>query len=552
MRNQKRLTFWLITGIALGITLIAVMFFLLSSHRLDMPVHGTQRLDARMAEESRAQTKVLSVTLPEDFDETRSLLFKTTHTQLSVTVGRESIYTYDSSGKTSFMRSPGAVWHIVNVPKGSAGKTLSIFIHAVFEDYYGNDPVIRYGSREGCAMQIMTSSLPIVLINAIILFVGISCLMMHAFGRIRRSMVTKNSFLFIGLFALSIATWSLCQSGFLQFLFPNGPTLNLIDFFSFYIFPTCFNLFLASICKGKSETVFCALSAGYLLESALSTVLQFAGVMDMFRFLIFGHILMAINAVCVFVFVHVEIYRENNDIARKFRLPLYVVISFGVAELVTYYLNNFRQTSYFLPIGTVVFIVMLFTQLIQQYYASILEEQKMAYFKKLANTDMLTDVFNRNAYENTLRRLEEQEMELRTTCVVLFDINNMKEINDHYGHENGDLALKTCCRCILQAFGPEGSCYRIGGDEFVYLCNKSAHLTQAAARFEALIRQQARDLVFPFSVACGYASYNPATDRALRDVIRRSDEMMYRNKDAQKRSGVPFPLSTESAISVDK
>ena len=36
----------------------------------------------------------------------------------------------------------------------------------------------------------------------------------------------------------------------------------------------------------------------------------------------------------------------------------------------------------------------------------------MAYFKKLANTDMLTDVFNRNAYENTLRRLEEQEMEL--------------------------------------------------------------------------------------------------------------------------------------------
>lgn len=552
MGNQKRLTFWLITGMTSAISLIFIMFFFLSTHRLSMPVQGTEPLEAHIHEESHAQTKVLSITLPEDFEESLSLLFKTTHTAIDVTVGRERVYSFGKEETPAFMTSPGAVWHIVNVPKNSAGETLSIYISAVFEDYYGNDPVIRYGSHEGCAMQILTSSLPIVLINAIILFVGLSCLILHAFGWMRKNGLAKNSFLFIGLFALSIATWSLCQSGFLQFLFPNGPTLNLIDFFSFYIFPTCFNLFLASICKGKSESYFCMISGGYLVESLLSTILQFAGVMDMFKFLIFGHVLMAINAVCVFVLVHVEIYRENNDMARKFRLPLYVVISFGVAELVTYYINNFRQTSFFLPIGTIVFIVMLFAQLIQQYYASILEEQKMAYFKKLANTDMLTDVFNRNAYENTLRRLEQQEMELRTTCVVLFDINNMKEINDHYGHEKGDQALKICCRCIQSAFGPEGSCYRIGGDEFVFLCNKESHLSHAAAHFDELIRKEARELDFPFSVACGYACYNPATDHALRDVIRRSDEMMYRNKDAQKKSSARFPLSTQSAYSVDK
>ena len=165
---------------------------------------------------------------------------------------------------------------------------------------------------------------------------------------------------------------------------------------------------------------------------------------------------------------------------------------------------------------------------------------------------MLTEVFNRNAYEDRLRSLEQQELELQSTCVVLFDINNMKEINDHYGHECGDQALKVCCRCILTAFGNEGNCYRIGGDEFVYLGRFHDSLAQKAARFSEIVRQEAKALSFPFRVAVGYACYSPETDHALRDVIRRSDEMMYRNKELQKQHEMPFGFSTEKAALVDK
>ena len=551
MRNQKRLTFWLITGFALGVLLIALTFFL-SDSRVIMPTESTALLDGNIHEENQAQMKILTFSLPEDFDQSRSVMFKTTHTVVDVTVARQSIYSYGREGQPAFMASPGAVWHIVDVPRGSNGATMSIYISAVYEDYYGNDPVIRYGSREGCAMEILATSLPIVLINAIILFVGCSCLLLHSLGWLRNNMLAKNSFLFMGLFALSIATWSLCQSGFLQFLIPDGPSLNLIDFFSFYLFPACFNLFLASVCKGRCETYFCILSAAYLTESALSTILQFTGAMDMFEMLRMGHILMLVNIISVFLLVYYEIKKENNDLMRKFQLPLYVVVCFAAAELITYYVNDFRQTSVFLPVGTILFILMLFSRLIQQYYASLLEEEKMAYFKKLANTDMLTDVFNRNAYEDTLRRLEQQELELQTLCVVMFDINNMKQINDHYGHEKGDQALKICCRLIQQAFGPEGSCYRIGGDEFVYLCSKNKNLSQCAAMFDEAIRHEALNLDFPFGVAVGYACYNPEIDHALRDVIRRSDDMMYDNKKKQKSSLKAAELSTVTAVFVDK
>lgn len=48
---------------------------------------------------------------------------------------------------------------------------------------------------------------------------------------------------------------------------------------------------------------------------------------------------------------------------------------------------------------------------------------------------MLTEAMNRNAYENMIRYLDEQELELHTTGVVLLDLDNLKEINDNFGHE---------------------------------------------------------------------------------------------------------------------
>ena len=551
MHNQRRLTATLLLGVFLAVLLAGMMFFAFSAAHLDMSQPKTKLLTGSMNETRSAQTRILSIPLPEDFDTAQSLLFKTTHTIVDVCVGRETLHTCGHEGKPSFLKSPGALWHVVDLPEGSAGETLSIYITAVYEDYYGNDPVIRYGTHDGCVSHLLISTLPIALINAIILFVGIFCLILHGMGWLRKSGQARNSFLFVGLFAVSITFWSLCQCGFLQFIIPDGPTLYLIDFFTFYMFPACFNLFLASICKGKSESLFCGFAAAYLLESAVCTVLQFMGVADMFELLRIGHFTMAANVFGVFYLMRREAVREENEMAKKLLVPLYVVMCFAACELVVYYLRDFRETSFFIPLGTIVFIIMLACHLISQYYQTLLEEEKMAYFKKLANTDMLTEVFNRNAYEDRLRSLEQQEIELRTTCVVMFDINNMKQINDQYGHESGDMALKTCCRCILSAFGEKGSCFRIGGDEFVYLCHSRSDLAQCAALFSETVRREAKALSFPFGVALGYACYDAGKDSSLRDVMRRSDEMMYKDKEQQKRRMNAFNLSTENASCVD-
>ena len=113
----------------------------------------------------------------------------------------------------------------------------------------------------------------------------------------------------------------------------------------------------------------------------------------------------------------------------------------GAAELALYYIRNFETTSIFLPLGTMGFIVSLIWIQVYRYYDQYVQKQKIAYLQKMANMDMLTEAMNRNAYENMIKYLDEQEIELRTTGVVLLDVDNLKEINDNFGHEKGDEAL---------------------------------------------------------------------------------------------------------------
>lgn len=76
-----------------------------------------------------------------------------------------------------------------------------------------------------------------------------------------------------------------------------------------------------------------------------------------------------------------------------------------------------------------------------------------------AYTDVMTGLGNRTAF------IEEHAKERfgKGTAYILFDVNNLKMINDRYGHQMGDLAIGTEARYIRELFDSEGRCFRIGG-----------------------------------------------------------------------------------------
>ncbi len=161
--------------------------------------------------------------------------------------------------------------------------------------------------------------------------------------------------------------------------------------------------------------------------------------------------------------------------------------------------------------------------------------------KKILNPfrDEMTGAYSRNAYEELVKRLEKKPDRCKALHFAVCDVNNLKDINDIYGHKAGDESIVRCAAVLLEAASRTGGkVYRTGGDEFVVVSGKkfSDVLNEAVADAEHT------DSRYPFEIAVGYAEYNPYEDGAkpdIKSIIARCDKEMYINKNIKK-SGKKF------------
>ena len=516
MKTQKRL--W-IALIAFG--LFAIIFcrwvYVKDTVRENLSFNETVHLETSQAFENEIKTE--RMILPDEFRDQQSLLFKTTHTRVEIFLDGKEIYQYgEDKNAPEFMKSPGSCWHIVDIPKNSSGKTLELRILPTYPGYYGNELTISYGTRGECVLRILKDSFGTLLISCGILFAGmISLILFLSCMRTKNKMkfeVRNEILLNLGIFSLLIAIWSLDQCGFMQFLVPDGRTLYYIDFFSFLLFPIPFTFLIHDICKSKYRKGVMCLSILFMVNIALEVILQCAGIIDIFQLLSVTHILMMFSVIYTFIIIHYEAVKLENRAAREFKYPVYIIMTFGVMEMLMYYIRDFKKTSIFLPLGTLIFIISLIWIQVYRFYDQYVRKQKLVYLQKMANMDMLTEAMNRNAYENMSKYLDEQEIELKTTGVVLLDVDDLKVINDTYGHEKGDEALKLCYQCIRQAFKNEKNCFRIGGDEFAYVYHSEEkdQIPSCISILDRSLKEKTRDFVYPLSISSGYAYYIPDTD----------------------------------------
>ncbi len=158
----------------------------------------------------------------------------------------------------------------------------------------------------------------------------------------------------------------------------------------------------------------------------------------------------------------------------------------------------------------------------------------------LMHDDPLTHVRNRVAYEKYKSSLEEK-MVTNNECdfaIILFDINNLKMINDNLGHELGDEYIKNCCKLICTVF-KHSPVFRIGGDEFVAVLkgddynNRGSLIDTFRSSMDESIKNES--LVERVSIACGMAVMVGDTPEALNETFRIADERMYMNKAMMKK-----------------
>ena len=169
--------------------------------------------------------------------------------------------------------------------------------------------------------------------------------------------------------------------------------------------------------------------------------------------------------------------------------------------------------------------------------------------KKLADLmeqDALTHVKNRTAYDKYVKTFKTKfkDGEIKEYAVAYFDINNLKVVNDKYGHEAGDAYIRNSCKLICDTF-KHSPVFRIGGDEFLSIIYnddfKNREELLEGMKKEMEMRENSPERFSPaarVSIAAGIAVFDKKKDKDILSVVNRADVLMYEEKFRMKKGNV--------------
>lgn len=166
-------------------------------------------------------------------------------------------------------------------------------------------------------------------------------------------------------------------------------------------------------------------------------------------------------------------------------------------------------------------------------------KNEISNLKKYYSKDNLTNTFNKS---NGIRRLQLELNRTITqnapTTIAFIDVDNMKAINDTFGHCSGDKLLVSLGSVITSSIRKDDFVFRFGGDEFVIVFPNAdkEQATKIIKRIQESISaiNQKEKLPFYISISYGISEYNGNPKIKINEFIKNADIAMYQNKNLNK------------------
>ena len=186
--------------------------------------------------------------------------------------------------------------------------------------------------------------------------------------------------------------------------------------------------------------------------------------------------------------------------------------------------------------------------------AQIRQEQEYARnlsdARKMAVIDSLTGVKNKHAYVQWKEKINDgiNEGTQEPFAVVVCDINNLKAVNDLYGHKEGDVCIRNGCLKICKVFS-HSPVFRIGGDEFVVILSGEDYCqrTKLMEQINELPANRSKIRIGE-TIAAGMVEYDPHQHYSLSSVFEEADKAMYERKQRMKEAFSPDSEPSESDL----
>lgn len=475
-----------------------------------------------------ADTRKFEFSMQKIDNKERCIKFYTAHMEVRVYADNSLIYTIDSP-KPFYEKTPGAVWNFVEILSDT--EKVTVILQAVYPEVRQKAINFYIGNLEQMYNKILYGSGLDIVVSLIEMAIGVILILYWSIAHSRLEI--EHTILYFGIFSFMIGIWAFNESGTLMTIIPIRAACVLISAVSLMLMTPAFVRFVKCFWRVPDRWISDVICILAFINIVVQLILQLTGIRGFRQMFTPTHILLGM---ALMYMVGATVYAMwkcgiNQQVIVGI-LGIIVLLGVLTLDLVHFYLGSF-QITFIGNFGVLIYICILAQEAFKQTISQADKARKLEFYRQLATKDMLTDMYNRNSYDEWVK----ENVQMPGTLIITFDLNNLKYCNDTLGHAIGDDYIKNAAGIIAEVFGNFGNCYRIGGDEFCAVIPKQNKINpeDKLMQLEQEQKKYNAGLEYPYmQIAYGYAEYDAQTDLDIEDTRSRADEKMYEMKRRMK------------------
>lgn len=461
------------------------------------------------------------------------------HSEVNVYLDGKIIFSTKAENKLEELL-PGYGVNLVELPENYQGKKLDVhyFVkeNGSFEGLQA--PVIMDGAKR--TAYLFSQNRIGYLIVLTLSLIGVIMIAISIVMSIRNPIFIRV--FFIGGFSFLSGCWCMCNNEMLQLFIINVSYKSYVEYITFFLMVIPFILYFwdrvfrpeigkrLKICYGVLLSVL-------LSFFALTQICHFTGIAHYPRFVLVEHV-MLVFIFAFFIMLAIEgrrVYRKTEWlIISGFGAAIVIALSEMIRFNIEKYFSGFSGNKFISSLELAIFavVVTLGVDFATKIHGALYRDTRNKLLTEMAYVDDLTGLSNRRRFTESVEEIKKADY---TYSLVSLDMNLLKMMNDTYGHQVGDRALKELAEVLKLSFSDDAIICRMGGDEFeIIVPYGDKYLTERCImnmEHELEKRNSISGNKVTLSVAYGVAyKFEKAT---YEEVFKLADERMYACKEKQ-------------------
>lgn len=337
----------------------------------------------------------------------------------------------------------------------------------------------------------------------------------------------------MSLFCITGSVWTFVSSGALVFANVSFKVMYVIEYMALYV--ALYSLFSYWVCEielnSKQKRITDIMKIIFIVYYVVAISLHMLGITTVYSILVLIQSYGIICAVYMCI-IGIRVSLRKGISNRKMIVSFIIIILLFLIclhEIIRANMQGFSFKNSMLPYFVLCFAFVSIVRFINRAIKGYVDEYKVESLKKLAYTDVMLGINNRNSCEKYFKSIMKDAE--NKYYMLMFDINGLKKINDTMGHQAGDSLIKGFSKLLVKAFDNNNNFIgRMGGDEFIVIMQgDDDYISNGLIRLDEYVKKEnlQGNNGFSMSYSYGKASCDRSKDENVWKKYSEADEKMY-------------------------